>query len=96
MSLLTFDSVAAAAPDGRLLFSDLNLAVGRERIGLVGRNGSGKSTLLAIAEGRLAAAAGSVTRNRRIGVLRQIQSSEGPLAGALGVADAWARMSWTC
>jgi ATPase subunit of ABC transporter with duplicated ATPase domains len=91
MSLLTFDSVAAAAPDGRLLFSDLNLAIGRERIGLVGRNGSGKSTLLAIAEGRLAAAAGSVTRNRRIGVLRQIQSSEGPLAGALGVADALAR-----
>ncbi len=92
MSLLTFDSLAAAAPDGRLLFSDLTLSVGRERIGLVGRNGAGKSTLLAIAEGRLAPAAGKVTRDGRIGMLRQLQPSEGALAGALGVASGLARL----
>ncbi len=91
MSLLTFDAVAAAAPDGRILFADLNLAIGGERIGLVGRNGSGKSTLLAIAEGKLAPASGSVSRNGKIGVLRQIQP-EGALAGALGVADSLARL----
>ena len=92
MSLITFDSVSAAAPDGRLLFSGLTLAAGRERIGLVGRNGSGKSTLLAIAEGGLAPAAGNVTRAGRIGVLRQIQPSEGVLAEALGAAGGLARL----
>lgn len=92
MSLITFDSVSAAAPDGRVLFSDLTLSAGRERIGLVGRNGAGKSTLLAIATGEVAPAGGSVARNGRIGVLRQIQPSEGMLREALGVADGLKRL----
>ncbi|HTU11772.1 MAG TPA: ATP-binding cassette domain-containing protein [Allosphingosinicella sp.] len=92
MAFLTFDALAAAAPDGRVLFSDLTLSVGRERIGLVGRNGAGKSTLLAIAAGERAPAAGSVTRNGRIGVLRQLQPSDGPVGAALGVADGLARL----
>ncbi|HYD14110.1 MAG TPA: ABC-F family ATP-binding cassette domain-containing protein [Allosphingosinicella sp.] len=92
MSFLTFDCLAAAAPDGRLLFSDLSLSIGRERIGLVGRNGAGKSTLLAIAAGEARPAAGHVIRAGRIGVLRQIQPSDGTLAAALGVAGALARL----
>ena len=92
MSLITFNSLTAAAPDGRILFAGLTLSVGRERIGLVGRNGSGKSTLLAIAEGNAAPAAGSVMRSGRIGVLRQIQPSQGSLSQALGVAEGLARL----
>lgn len=92
MSLITFDSLSAAAPDGRILFSDLTLSLGRERVGLVGRNGAGKSTLVAIAAGESAPAAGSVTRTGTIGVLRQIQPSDGSFAEALGVAVALARL----
>ena len=32
-ALITLDSVSAAAPDGRLLFDNLTLAIGAERIG---------------------------------------------------------------
>ena len=52
MSFITLDSVSAATPDGRLLFENLNLTIGAERIGLVGRNGAGKSTLLALIAGK--------------------------------------------
>ena len=87
-ALLTLDSVTAARPDGTALFSDLSLAVGRERIGLVGRNGSGKSTLLAIMAGEAPARAGHIHRAGRIATLRQIQPDRGSVAQALGVADA--------
>ena len=92
MSLLTLDSIAAATPEGRPLFSGLTLAIGRERVGLVGRNGSGKSTLLAIIAGSVEPAAGSVARAARIGLLRQIQPTERTIAEALGIADGLARL----
>jgi ATPase subunit of ABC transporter with duplicated ATPase domains len=38
-AFITLDSVRADTPDGRVLFDNLNLAIGAERIGLVGRNG---------------------------------------------------------
>ena len=48
--------------DGDLLFSGLNLVVGRgDRIGLVGPNGAGKTTLLRLLAGQLRPAAGHVT-----------------------------------
>ena len=40
-AFLTLDSVSAETPDRRVLFRDLSLSIGAERIGLVGRNGSG-------------------------------------------------------
>jgi ATPase subunit of ABC transporter with duplicated ATPase domains len=89
-ALLTLESVTAARPDGTALFSDLSLAVGRERVGLVGRNGSGKSTLLAMIAGRAAPHAGSIHRAGRIALLRQIQPDQGNVAQALGVAPALA------
>ncbi|HZV17080.1 MAG TPA: ABC-F family ATP-binding cassette domain-containing protein [Sphingobium sp.] len=89
-ALLTLDRIAAARPDGPALFSDLTLAVGRERIGLVGRNGCGKSTLLAIVAGDAQPKAGHIHRAGRIAMLRQIPVDATSVAEALGVAPALA------
>lgn len=80
---LTLERLSYATPDGVSLFDNLSLAFGAERTGLVGRNGVGKTTLLRLIAGELAPAAGSVTVNGEIGVLRQAMS---PPAGAT-VAD---------
>ncbi|MBV1689412.1 ATP-binding cassette domain-containing protein [Novosphingobium sp. G106] len=90
---LNLDSVSAATPSGRLLFSGLSLSFGDERTGLVGRNGSGKSTLLRMIEGKVAPSAGTVTRTGTIGMLRQaLLAGDATAADALGVAEALARM----
>ena len=91
-ALLTFDHLSVAAPDGRLLFSDLTLSIGRELVGIVGRNGSGKSTLLSIANGDRAPRSGTINRSSRIAMLRQIQPDEGSVADALGVDADLARL----
>ena len=95
MSFITLDSVAAATPDGRLLFENLNLTIGAERIGLVGRNGAGKSTLLALIAAARAPRSGAIARTGSIGVLEQIPdlSSTMRLADLLGVGAAWDRLS---
>ncbi|MGY2733549.1 ABC-F family ATP-binding cassette domain-containing protein [Sphingomonas sp. UYP23] len=87
-ALLTLDRLSAVTPDGRILFDNLTLAVGAERIGLVGRNGSGKSTLLDIVAGVRAATGGSVVPGGRIGRLAQDFALELSAAEALGVAAA--------
>ena len=71
MSFITLDSVSAATPDGRLLFENLNLTIGSERIGLVGRNGAGKSTLLALIAGARASRSGTIAKTGSVGVLEQ-------------------------
>ena len=91
-SLLTFDQLAVARPDGTTLFSDLTFALGRERVGLVGRNGCGKSTLLGIVAGEREPLSGKVLCHGKIGLLRQILPSEGTAAQALGIAPALAAM----
>lgn len=95
MSFITLDSVAAATPDGRLLFENLNLAIGAERIGLVGRNGVGKSTLLALIAGARAPRSGTIARAGAVGVLAQIPdlSSRTRLVDLLGSGPAWDRLS---
>ena len=93
MAFLTFDSLSAATPDGAPLFHDLTLAVGAERIGLVGRNGSGKSTLLRIAAGEVAPSAGSVSRGGSVGVLVQDWPGELAVSDVLGVTDALAMLA---
>ncbi|GGC59428.1 ABC transporter ATP-binding protein [Chelatococcus reniformis] len=65
------DSVALRTPDGHLLVENLSLALGHERVGLVGRNGVGKSTLLDVILGETAPAAGSVHVAGRVAILRQ-------------------------
>lgn len=91
-ALLTFDSVSARAPDHRLLFESLTLALTRERVGLVGRNGSGKSTLLRIAAGEEQAASGSVHRSGSVRMLVQDWPPGLTLAQLLGVGEELARL----
>lgn len=69
---ITLSNVSWATPDGRELFSDLDLTFGAERTGLVGRNGVGKTTLLKIIAGELQPRAGVVSTSGRVAVLRQI------------------------
>ncbi|MFZ5781087.1 MAG: ABC-F family ATP-binding cassette domain-containing protein [Pseudomonadota bacterium] len=87
---IAISGLAWSTPDGRPLFTDLNLSFERERTGLVGRNGVGKSTLLALVEGRLSPQAGIVDARGKIGVLRQVVQV-GPteaVADLFGVRDA--------
>jgi ATPase subunit of ABC transporter with duplicated ATPase domains len=57
---ILFDDVTCTFPDGR-------------RYAITGPNGAGKSTLMKILSGELDAAKGTVTRPKKIGVLRQDQ-----------------------
>jgi ATPase subunit of ABC transporter with duplicated ATPase domains len=92
-ALLTLDSLSLAAPDGRPLFSNLTLALGRERVGLVGRNGAGKSTLLRAIAGKYPLTSGSIAVAGRIAVLRQLPAApEGSAANLIGVAESLARL----
>ena len=93
-AFITLDSVRAATPDGRVLFDNLNLSIGAERIGLVGRNGVGKSTLLSLIAGTRAPASGSVSRAGVVGVLPQLHAPPpgARLAELLGVGPAWDRL----
>src|ERR1700678_1086951 len=86
-AFLTLDSVSAQTPEHQVLFRDLTLSVGAERVGLVGRNGSGKSTLIRIIAGMAEPAAGTVQRMGAIAVLCQDWPEDLTLAGALGVAE---------
>ena len=94
-AFITLDSVAAVTPDGRPLFENLDLSVGVERIGLVGRNGVGKSTLLDIMAGDRAPAAGTVTRTGSLARLDQspARSSGDRLVELLGVGPDWDRLA---
>jgi ATPase subunit of ABC transporter with duplicated ATPase domains len=88
MSFITLDGLSETTPDGRVLFENLTLSLGRERTGLVGRNGVGKTTLLQAILGERAPAAGAVTVSGRVAALRQqLQPPPGAtLADLLGVA----------
>ncbi len=92
-SVLTLSNVSAVTPDGRPLFGELSLAVGSERIGIVGRNGSGKSTLLDIAAGQAAPIAGTVRRSGSVGRLAQHWAESETIAHVLGVRDALATLA---
>ena len=87
-ALVTLDRVAARTPDGHTLFSDLSLAFGRERTGVVGRNGAGKTTLLRLIAGRADPGDGAVVRAGRIGFLEQAVGppGEATVADGLGAA----------
>jgi len=85
-ALVILDSISLATPDGRPLFDGLNLAIGRERTGIVGRNGCGKSTLLRLIGGEIEPAGGAVQRAGSIGMLAQLADDRLTLAQALGVS----------
>ncbi len=90
MSSITLSRIAWSTRDRRPLFSDLDLVFRKERAGLVGRNGVGKTTLLRIVTGEIEPAAGSVTVNGTLGVLKQAMQvgPEETLADLFGVRDA--------
>ncbi|WP_068089740.1 ATP-binding cassette domain-containing protein [Novosphingobium rosa] len=87
-AFLTLDAIALATPAGRPLFSSLSLAVGRERIGVVGRNGTGKSSLLRAILGEIPLQAGSLAIEGTVGLLRQTTQADNQTAcEALGLAE---------
>jgi len=96
-AFITLDRLSYRTPDGRDLFTDLTLAFGRERTGLVGRNGVGKTTLLKLITGELTPSEGAVAVTGRLGVLRQaVQPPPGAsvavLMGLDGPLDRLARI----
>lgn len=95
MSSIVVSKLGWVLPDGRPLFSDLDLSFGAERAGLVGRNGVGKTTLLKIIAGELAPRSGSVSVRGRIAVLRQsVQvGADETVADVFGVRDALALLA---
>jgi ATPase subunit of ABC transporter with duplicated ATPase domains len=65
----------------------LTLALGRERIGVVGRNGCGKSTLLRLLAGASEPPNGSLQRIGTVGMLAQLADERLTVAEALDVAE---------
>ncbi|MBB3592025.1 ATPase subunit of ABC transporter with duplicated ATPase domains [Rhizobium sp. BK529] len=68
---ITLSNLSWSTPDGRPLFSNIDLSFNAERTGLVGRNGVGKTTLLKLVAGELQPQTGSVSVSGTIGILRQ-------------------------
>ncbi|MGV1684152.1 ABC-F family ATP-binding cassette domain-containing protein [Sphingopyxis sp. NJF-3] len=71
MPSITITRLRWSTPDGRAVFTDLDLQFQRERTGIVGRNGVGKSTLLRLIAGEISPAAGSIAIEGSIAMLRQ-------------------------
>ena len=90
-SILLSD-LAWSTPEGRILFSDLNVTFGTVKTGLVGRNGVGKTTLLKLIAGELEPRSGQVAVSGRLGILRQmLQPHPGEtIANLFGIVDALA------
>ena len=87
---ITLSNLAWSAPDGRPLFSHLDLSFDAERTGLVGRNGVGKTTLLKLVSGELRPQSGTASVNGSIAILRQtvqVDPNE-TVADLLGVTEA--------
>lgn len=94
-AFVTLSGVAARTPDGRTLFDNLTLSLGRERTGIVGRNGVGKTTLLDLIAGGLASSEGHVARTGTIARLRQDAGAVPgqTVAAVLGVEAAQAQLA---
>jgi ATPase subunit of ABC transporter with duplicated ATPase domains len=90
MSAITVRGLSWSLPDGRALFSQLDLTLDNHRTGLVGRNGTGKSTLLKLISGDLALQSGTITVAGTLGVLRQSPPLGATVADLFGVTEALA------
>jgi ATPase subunit of ABC transporter with duplicated ATPase domains len=86
---ITLSDITWATPEGRTLFSHLNLCFNTERIGVVGRNGTGKTTLFRLITGELRPLSGTVSVAGSVGILRQVVQvgKEETIADLFGVAD---------
>jgi ATPase subunit of ABC transporter with duplicated ATPase domains len=68
---ITLSNLSWSTPDGRNLFSNIDLSFSAERAGFVGRNGVGKTTILKLVAGDIQPQTGSVSVQGRIGMMRQ-------------------------
>lgn len=86
--LVALERVCFSLPDGRRLFSDIDLHLDRRHTGLVGRNGVGKSLLARIVAGVLPPSAGRCRPAGRVYYLpQQLQAPAGAtVADVMGVA----------
>ncbi|MFN4355860.1 ATP-binding cassette domain-containing protein, partial [Parvibaculum sp.] len=89
---ISLSGLSWSTPDGRTLFSDLDLRFGQVRTGLVGRNGTGKTTLLKLISGELVPVRGTIHVDARLSILRQsVQpASDETIATLFGADDALA------
>jgi ATPase subunit of ABC transporter with duplicated ATPase domains len=92
MCAITTVDLGWSTPDGRPVFSHLNLTFGSERVGIVGSNGVGKTCLLALLAGDREPTSGRIARRGTIGMMRQVvQVAQGAtIADQFGVAAALA------
>lgn len=91
-SFITIADVTWLTPEGRALFTDLNLSFGAERAGLVGRNGVGKTTLLKLVSGELTPFSGRISVGGTLGMLRQTVQvgADETIVDLFGVAEEFA------
>lgn len=68
---ITLSNLSWSTPDGRTLFSNIDLSFSTERAGLVGRNGVGKTTILKLIAGQMPPQTGSISVHGSIGMMRQ-------------------------
>ena len=88
--LLTLDRASLSLPDGRLLFSDLDLHLDDRPTGLVGRNGVGKSVLARLLAGEIAPSSGKRSARGRVHYLpQQVRVPAGATVASLAGVDAW-------
>jgi ATPase subunit of ABC transporter with duplicated ATPase domains len=87
---IALERVSFALPDGRLLFSDLDIAFDRRATGLVGRNGVGKSVLARLLAGELAPTSGRCLHSGTVRYLPQqiVPAADATLATVAGLAPA--------
>lgn len=90
MPSIILSGLSWSKPDGEEVFSNLDLAICPERVGLVGRNGVGKTTLLNIIAGLARPSAGTVTVDGRTALARQLvrADEQETIADLFGVTEA--------
>ncbi|MCP4345637.1 MAG: ABC-F family ATP-binding cassette domain-containing protein [Desulfobacterales bacterium] len=74
-ALLELEKINISSPEGRPLFHNLNMVLGREKVAVIGRNGVGKSTLLKTITGDLQPGSGAVRCKTRPCLVAQQLSS---------------------
>ncbi|MBB4143159.1 ABC-F family ATP-binding cassette domain-containing protein [Rhizobium rhizoryzae] len=72
MPSIVLSRISWTRPQGDPVFQGLDLSVGQERVGLVGRNGVGKTTLLKIIAGVLSPSGGTISAEGKIALVRQM------------------------
>lgn len=92
MPSITASALGWASPEGRAVLSGIDLQLGRERVGLVGRNGVGKTTLLHLLSGERQPTSGKITLDGHLHLMRQALATDpqASIATLFGVAPALA------